>query len=241
MGMPVTIEVVDRQVSTENIEQLYSYLSGIDEQFSTYKPTSEISRLNAGTLLEDEWSDELKEVLDACEKTKQETNGYFDIHRQAKLDPSGYVKGWAIQNTASRAKSMGLSNYYINIGGDIQVAGHNNEGNYWVIGIRNPFNQEEIIKRVLLQNKGIATSGTYLQGEHIYNPYTSEQEHSEIVSLTVICDSVTDADRYATAAFAMGEQGIGFIASLDGFEAYQINIKGIATFTNGFNAYVLCP
>ena len=58
---------------------------------------------------------------------------------------------------------------------------------------------------------GVATSGTYFQGQHIYNPHSPAQKLHEIVSLTVIGPDILEADRYATAAFAMGRKGIIFI------------------------------
>ena len=49
--------------------------------------------------------------------------------------------------------------------------------------------------------------------------------------------NVLEADRFATAAFAMGREGIHFIESLKGFEGYAIDAKGIATMTSGFEVY----
>ncbi len=60
---------------------------------------------------------------------------------------------------------------------------------------------------------------------------------ADIVSLTVIGPNIYEADRFATAAFAMGENGIFFIDNLPGFEGYVVNKNGIATMTQGFNQY----
>ena len=239
MGMPVSLEVVDAQVTQADFDEIYAYLTYIDETFSTYKETSEISKINAGELAPELWSADMQEVMAACAQTKRETDGFFEISQDGKLDPSGYVKGWAIQGAANLLKKKGFTNFYVDAGGDLQVSGHNAEGNPWVIGIRNPFNQQEIVKRVALENKGMATSGTYIRGQHIYNPHDTDQEITEIVSLSVIGESITDADRFATAAFAMGRAGIEFIAGLAGFEGYQIDQAGIATFTPGFTNYVI--
>ena len=84
----------------------------------------------------------------------------------------------------------------------------------------------------------MATSGTYLRGEHIYNP-KNNQPASEIISLTVIGSNVYEADRFATGAFAMGQAGIQFIEALPGFEGYMIDHRGTATMTSGFTGYVL--
>jgi len=90
---------------------------------------------------------------------------------------------------------------------------------------------------VYIRNEGIATSGTYIRGAHIYNPLNPQEQLNEIVSLTVIGPNIYEADRFATAAFAMGKNGIVFIEHLPGFEAYVIDVKGIATSTTGFSKY----
>ena len=122
---------------------------------------------------------------------------------------------------------------------DIQTFGKNAEGENWRVGIRSPFNNQDIIKAVALKGQGIATSGTYVRGQHIYNPHQPQQKIKDIVSLTVIGTDVLEADRFATAAFAMGEDGIHFIEALPGFEGYMVNASGIATQTTGFGAYVI--
>ena len=91
------------------------------------------------------------------------------------------------------------------------------------------------VKIVYLSGQGIATSGTYARGQHIINPLEPNVPITEIVSLTVIGPNVYEADRFATAAFAMGKSGIEFIENLEGFEGYMIDSQGIATYTNGFD------
>src|SRR5579885_2080220 len=125
----------------------------------------------------------------------------------------------------------------IDAGGDVQVSGHNAEGNPWIVGIENPFNRRQIVKRLVLHNHGIATSGTAIRGQHIYNPHRPEDKISDIVSLTVIGPNVYEADRFATAAFAMGKEGIYFLEKRPGLEGYMIDRNGVATFTSGFTRY----
>ena len=60
----------------------------------------------------------------------------------------------------------------------------------------------------------------------------------DVASLTVVGPNVCEADRFATAAFAMGTTGITFIESLPGFEGYLIDANARATFTSGFGRYV---
>jgi thiamine biosynthesis lipoprotein len=88
-----------------------------------------------------------------------------------------------------------------------------------------------------IQGRGVATSGTYVRGQHIYNPKNGNQPVTGIVSLTVIGPDIFEADRFATAAFAMESVGIAFIEELEGFEGYMIDQKGMATYTSGFEEY----
>jgi thiamine biosynthesis lipoprotein len=240
MGMPITVLIVDPQATVEIFNEVFNYFTHIDEKFSTYKTTSEISAINAGTLALADASEEMQLVFTMCEETKQQTGGYFDIKNPSgKLDPSGIVKGWAIWNAAKLLEKNGFANFYIDAGGDIQPHGHNADGTRWAIGIKNPFDQNENVKVVYIGGgeEGVATSGTYIRGNHIYNPRSGNKPVSNIVSLTVIGPNIHDADRFATAAFAMGADGIQFIESLPGYEGYMIDKDKIATMTTGFGKY----
>lgn len=239
MGMPVTIELVDAKATTKELEKIFAYFQYVDQTFSTYKATSEISKINAGQHPKACWSKDMCYVFAQSEQTRQETNGYFNIAHDGTFDPSGYVKGWAIQNAAHMLTNDGILNYYVEVGGDLQVSGHNANNLPWSVGVRNPFNQLEIIKRVSLRNHGMATSGTYIRGQHIYNPLSPNSPQQEIVSLSVIAPCIVDADRFATAAFAMGKDGINFIAGLKDLEGYMIDSQGMATFTDGFSQLIL--
>ncbi|HEY7020224.1 MAG TPA: FAD:protein FMN transferase [Ktedonobacterales bacterium] len=238
MGMPITVEVADQSASEDDLEAVYSYLISVDERFSTYKETSEVSRLNRGEAHEDEYSDDMREILALSEETRRATGGYFNIWRNRVCDPSGIVKGWAVRNAARILEARGFHNYYLDAGGDLQLAGVKN-GGPWRVGIRNPFNRAEHVKALSITDHGVATSGTAIRGQHIYNPYHSDQPITEIVSMTVIGPNVYEADRFATAAFAMGRMGVAFVEGLDGFEGYMIDAQGIATYTSGFERYVL--
>jgi FAD:protein FMN transferase len=239
MGMPITVEIVDVNASRKDISAVFNYFTYIDEKFSTYKETSEISKINRREIARREYSKDMVTVLALCEQTKQETGGYFNINRQGLLDPSGLVKGWAIKRASQLLGKRGYSNYYVDAGGDIEVSGKNTEGKKWRIGVRNPFRREENVKILALSDKGIATSGTAIRGQHIYSPYIHHKPIEDIVSLTVIGPDVYEADRFATAAFAMGERGIAFIEALEGFEGYMVRHNKTATFTSGFEKYVI--
>jgi FAD:protein FMN transferase len=238
MGMPIIVEIVDPNVTEAAIENVFAYFRYVDDTFSIYKESSEISKINRGELGEEAFSDDMKTILALSEQTKQETRGYFDIQHNGIADPSGIVKGWAIFQAAQMLQDAGWSNFYIDAGGDIQVSGTKG-GNPWRIGIRNPFNRKENVKVLSITEKGIATSGTAIRGQHIYDPHHPHIPLQEIVSVTIIGPDVYHADRFATAAFAMGKKGISFIEQLHGFEGYMIDASARATFTSDFERYVL--
>ncbi len=239
MGMPVTVDVVGKFVTEEPLDLVYSYFEYVDEKFSTYKDASEISLINVKQLSLEQASDDMRTVFQLAERTRHETFGYFDITRSdGTYDPSGLVKGWAIYNAALLLRERGYQNFYVDAGGDIQTWGLTEDDQPWRVGIRNPFNMAEIVKAVAVGSQGVATSGTYARGQHIYRPNHADEPIEDIVSLTVIGPNIYEADRFATAAFAMGRAGITFIESLEGLEGYQIDSSGIATYTSGFEEYV---
>lgn len=238
MGMPITVEVLG-PAEADIFDEVFSYFEYVDEKFSPFKEESEVSRLNTGELAPDDWSDDVRLVFDLAEQTKRDTNGYFDIRDQkGRLDPSGLVKGWAIRNAARLIRESGFEDFYVEAGGDIEVGGRNSAGEAWRVGIRDPFGKKNVVKTVHLQGSGgVATSGSYERGDHVWNPKDRSQPIREIVSLTVIGPDVYEADRFATAAFAMGREGIKFIEGRPGLEGYSIDREGIATMTSGFRQY----
>jgi thiamine biosynthesis lipoprotein len=238
MGMPITVEVVDAAATQDDLDRVFAYFVAVDETFSAYKASSEVSRLTRGELHEDEYSDDLKRILALSEQTRRETHGYFDIRRGGVCDPSGIVKGWAVQNAAYMLEACGFRNFYVDAGGDVQISGTKN-GTPWRVGIRNPFNREEHVKVLALTDSGVATSGTAIRGQHIYDPHDPSRPLLEVVSITVVGPNVYEADRFATAAFAMGGRGIRFIEEVAGLEGYMIDVHARATYTSGFERYVL--
>jgi len=237
MGMPAIVNVVDIGVTSEDISEVFSYFHYIDKKFSTYKKESEISQINRGEIKEWDYSDDMKKILKLSEETKKETNGFFDIDYNGIIDPSGLVKGYAVFQGAEILRRKNFKNYYVEIAGDIQIQGKNEKRENWKIGIQNPFDLDEIIKVVKLSNKGIATSGNYIRGTHIYNP-KEKGFAEEIAGITVIGPNVYEADRFATAAFAMGEKGIDFLEHLKGFEGYMVKKNKKAILTSGFEDYL---
>lgn len=239
MGMPVKVQIPHG--TKDALEAVFAYFVAVDKRFSTYKEDSEISKINAGFVSEAERSEEMQEVFVLSEKTKEETRGFFSIVRpDGLIDPSGLVKGWSIRNAAKLVEMIGYKDYFLNVGGDIQSGGVDEARKPWTVGIRNPFKREEVVKVLRLDGRGVATSGNYIRGNHIYNPHNPKEVIEDVASLTVIGPDIYEADRFATAAFAMGKEGINFIEQLPGFEGYMIDKEGIATMSTNFNNFVVC-
>src|SRR5579862_9340205 len=100
MGMPVTVEIVGIDDMTL-FDRVFAWFEAVDRRFSTYKPDSEITRINNGTLPSAEWSAGMHEIMALCDATRRDSDGYFNARTPAgALDPSGIVKGWAILGAA---------------------------------------------------------------------------------------------------------------------------------------------
>src|SRR5512133_2289833 len=99
----------------------------------------EVCRLDRGELRVEDCAADVRWVLDRCAWLWRETDGYFDADATGRLDPPGYVKGWAVQVASDRLLGAGLADHCINAGGDIRVRGHPEPGQPWRIGIRHPW------------------------------------------------------------------------------------------------------
>ncbi len=241
MGMQVVLTIPGEVATPADFEAVFAHFVAVDDRFSPFKPDSEISRINRGEIATQDYSAQMTEIFALSEKTKLESAGFFNICRpDGLIDPCGIVKGWAIHKAACLLRERDIENFCVEAGGDVQCHGVNAAGEEWRVGIRSPFNSGKLIKMLHPKGCGVATSGSYIQGPHIYDPLTGRNVDSDIVSLTVVGPDVMEADRYATAAFAMGRGGIAFIANLDGFEGYEVDRTGISRMTSGLVRHLPC-
>jgi thiamine biosynthesis lipoprotein len=230
MGMTARVAIAEPCARPEDVDAVFDFFAATDRRFSPFKHDSELCRLNRGELGAP--SGEMREILALSEQSRAQTDGYFDIRRpDGALDTCGIVKGWAINKGARLLSERGYRNFAVEIGGDIQTCGRNQMGGDWRVGIRNPFSAGEVVKILYPRGGGVATSGSYHQGAHIYDPHGGTPDG--LVSLTVIGPNILEADIAATAAFAMGREGIYFIERAPGFEGYAIDAKGTARMTSG--------
>ena len=231
MGMPVSIEVVD-DIASAALTKAFAWLREVDASFSTYRPDSQVSRIDRGTLAPEAADPDVREVLESCEEHRRATGGFFDVHATGRLDPSGFVKGWAVERAAAILERAGARRFGVNAGGDVVVRG----GDPWRVGIRHPRLPDRLAGVVALRDGAVATSGAYERGHHVVDPHT-RRAPTGALSVTVIGADLGTADAYATAAFAMGTRGPAWTASLAGCEAMTILEDDRVLTTAGFLRY----
>ncbi len=242
MGTAVSIDLADDLPPTslrDMIGDVCAWLHEVDARFSTYREDSEVNRFRRRELALDELSPDLRHVLDACADLWRETDGYFDAYASGPLDPSGYVKGWSVEVASARLAAAGSHRHYINAGGDIRMRGLAPDGGPWRVGIRHPWEAGKLSWVLSLTDGAVATSGTYERGDHVWNPRTGKPA-SGLRSVTVTGPDLARADAYATAALAMGEAGIGWLAkrATEGYDSAVVTDDGRAFSSAGLPAAV---
>jgi FAD:protein FMN transferase len=224
MGIPVGIDVRDA-IDPGAIEAAFDHLRWVDATFSTYRPDSAVNG---------ELTPEARAVLDRCEQLRRRTGGWFDVRATGRLDPSGFVKGWALEGAAAILLAAGARNMCLHAGGDVLVRGERAPGEPWRVGIQHPSRRDRVAAVLAAHDLAVATSGAYERGEHIVDPRTGRAPRG-VLSVTVAGPDLGTADAYSTAAFAMGLDGPEWTATLDGYSALTILADGRVLSTPGLD------
>ena len=236
MGTAISIDLREPAIDAGLAEIVFDWLREVDARFSTYQPQSEISRLGHGELTVDECYGDVGDVLSLCEDLREETNGAFNAWRcrpDGRLDPSGVVKGWAVDRAAAILERGGARNFCLNAGGDVVIRGEPEPGRAWRIGIRHPQVADAVAAVVHGNHLAVATSGAYERGDHIVDARTGMPARG-LLSLTVAGPSLTMADAYATAGFAMGIAGITWVATRPGYAPFAVTESGRVQYNDAF-------
>ena len=235
MGMPVTIDVRDVRAAAAAVDRAFAWLRWVDARFSTYRADSDVSAINGGALEPADAHPLVRDVLARCEELRVRTHGYFDARAPIPggVDPSGLVKGWAVDRAVALLEDAGARNLCVDAGGDVAVRGEAAPGRPWRVGIRHPLEPDRLAAVVALHDGGVATSGTYERGEHIVDPHTGAPP-AGVLSVSVVGRRLATADAYATAAFAMGEAGPAWTATLRGYGAMTVRADRRVLSTRGF-------
>lgn len=225
MGTVFSFDLRPPYASTAVLEGVVAWLHRMDATFSTYRHDSDISRLARGDIMVDGCAPEVREILDRCERLREVTGGCFSAYASGALDPSGLVKGWAVERAAAMLRRAGSRNHSVNGGGDVRLHGGPGPGRPWRIGIADPLRPGSVGAVVAGRDLAVATSGTAERGAHVIDPRTGRPATS-LASVTVVGPDLTTADAYATAAFVMGDAARDWIEEQPGYEAYAVAADG---------------
>ena len=182
------------------------------------------------------------------------------------LDLSAIAKGYAVDLVASQLNALGISNYLVDIGGEVRVSGHNPQRVDWRLAIEKPvFRAGEIEQVVALKDVAIATSGDYrnffeYQGKrysHTIDVRTGYPVQHSLASVSVIARSAAEADAWATALNVMGpaeakrlaaEQNLAVFlitrensnnAELEGKTENDAGFKSASWYSESFHPFIL--
>ncbi len=211
MGMPVSLalrgrhtdDVLARVAWAEALDVLHE----ADRVFSTYREDSVVSRLDRGEIDLDDCPSEVAEVLALAESARVASGGAFDVNRAGPdgavhLDPSGVVKGWAVQRAAGAFVALDDTDVCLSAGGDMVCRVTDPARPAWRVGVEDPHDPTRVVAIVPVRQGAVATSGLARRGAHVVDARTGRPpEH--VASVTVVADDLTCADLDATAALAM--------------------------------------
>jgi len=231
-GTVVTFDVRGEQLSGDvkpAIARAAAFLHDVDGWFSTYRVDTPITAIRNGLMPEEQAPRVVREVLAQCRLARDITHGTFDPWAvPGGVDPSGYVKGWAADVAAEMLAEDGFDNVSINAAGDVTCRGFQSPDQPWVVGIRHPEFEHQVVRTAEIFDSAIATSGLYERGDHITDPSTGRQSVA-LDSATVIGPDGGLADAIATALVIAGVQGLKYFEFLPGWSGYLIK-DGRASF-----------
>ncbi|MFB9463647.1 FAD:protein FMN transferase [Streptomyces cinereospinus] len=224
------------------LDEAVAGLHRVDAVFSTYREDSQVSRLGRGELTVGECDPEVGEVLALAAEAERVSEGWFSTAYEGRLDPTGIVKGWAVERAARRLAAAGASGVSVNGGGDVQLLGAPGPERPWRVGVSDPLRPGGLAAVVSAARAGelaVATSGTAERGAHIVDPRTGKPAVTDLLAVTVVAPRLTWADCWATAAFARGARdGLAWLESLPGVEALLITAGDEVWCTGGLAGWL---
>lgn len=214
------------------VDEAVEVLHRIDSMFTTWDPGSPMSLLRSGQMAWQDAPGEVDEVLSLCAEAKRVSKGWFDPWvMPGGVDPTGLVKGWALERAMDVLRRGGLGAAVINAGGDVATHGRPAPGERWRVGIRHPWRPASLACVVEVDG-AVATSGTYERGPHLVDPFAGRPA-ARAASATVVGPELAMADALATALAVGGDHVLVAIADLAGYEAYLIRTDGSEAGTPG--------
>jgi thiamine biosynthesis lipoprotein len=203
MGLPFSLHIrgpFGPLAEAAAVQAVWASLRQADRVFSTFRPDSDISRIDRGELTVADADPAVAAVLEIAERARLATAGAFDVCYAGRLDPSGIVKGWAAVRAGTLIDLAG-ADWYLNAGGDVLL--RSASGEPWRVGIEHPTEPGALSAVLRLANGAVATSGSAHRGRHIVDPATGCAA-AGIRQATVYGPDLVWADAFATAIVAGG-------------------------------------
>jgi thiamine biosynthesis lipoprotein len=289
MGTRIQVELWsdDRAKGEAAIDAVMDEMRHIDDSMSTYKPTSEVSKVNALAATQVlPISPELFGLLSTALEYSRITEGAFDItyasvgfmydfrarkrpseaqiqaalpavnYHHVILDPKaqtvhfsqpgvridlgGIAKGYSVDKGIEILQARGYTHALVNAGGDSRVIG-DRMGRPWMVGIRHPDHEDQIITRIPITDAAFSTSGDYeryfdengVRYHHIIDPRTGHSA-SKVRSATIIAPTATRTDGLSKTAFVLGpEAAMKIYNQLDDVDAVLVTPDGHILYSKG--------
>ncbi|MFN8077692.1 MAG: FAD:protein FMN transferase [Kineosporiaceae bacterium] len=252
MGIPVSVHVrgpgaregsdavgagsASRAAVRGAVAAVYAELQRVERVLSPWRPGSDLCRWDRGELALAEAHPDLATVLELCDTAKELTGGWFDVEhaaggpveagRQALAkDPTGLVKGWAVQRASRHLAALSGHDFMINAGGDIVVGCDRIDTPDWHLAIEDPAARDRTLMSVRLRTGALATSGTAARGDHLVDPHTLKPVRP-FASVSVIGPDLTWVDVWATAAFTAAGAAAGLLSA-------QVDLVGVLVHLDG--------
>lgn len=149
--------------------------------------------------------------------------------KNVQLDFNGIAQGYSVDVLARFLETKGITNYMVEIGGEIRTKGQKGNAQFWTVGITNPLHPDQLHVTLKLVDQAMTTAGNYRNHyvsdgqvfSHIINPKTGMMEQSELLSVTVLAADAITADAYDTAFMVMGlEKTKRFLKNRPDLDAY---------------------
>lgn len=226
MGLPVSVDVrrCDRDPESA-LARAFGWLRDVDARFSPFRTDSVVSRFGRGELTRADIDADFAGVLELCADYERRSGGAFRASLPGlTFDPSGVVKGWAVQRMADGLLDAGIEHFCINAGGDVVIRGEPEPGQPWRVGVRHPERTDRMGAVFAVRDAGVATSAAYERGAHIRDGRTGRPA-TGLLSITILADDLATADAAATAAFALGADGVAWAANQPGCLVFAVDAQ----------------
>lgn len=185
-------------------------------------------------------------------------NNFVSIPKGFNIDFNAIAQGYTVDYIARFLESNNITNYMVEVGGEVRASGVNEKKQAWKIGVDKPQEQIDINGRfqfiLSLENKALATSGNYrkfwvdketgTRYSHTINPKTGYPAKNRLLSVSILANNAMDADAYATTCMVKGIEGCkNLLNNRKDLEGYLVfddgnNVWGTYT-TEGFQKYIV--